>query len=275
MDLSSLIVMPDLSAVNEVVAEPVLPVSSASVTSGEPLTEERLAFIDHKAATMTPAEWMLYVAYLRSNPEVAMKVLGMDSTDPGFDERIEDIINERKSVLSAMRYRAQQDKPLSQSDSTTYMRTYIKNQSGNYYQTGRTWKWANAYKGQDLIDEYTRMSTKLGDPSKPKLYHLCAGSKRAGTLLDSDRSKQPRPDAQPSNLLGASAHMVRPMGESSPSFPGPFTGSIGGSPGQMPRVLHRASLPRLVVPVTKAVSGPETDTGPVLAKRKYLQQSVR
>ncbi|GJX48226.1 hypothetical protein Tco_0273416 [Tanacetum coccineum] len=134
------------------------------------LARDRLAFLDRKAATMSDTEWMILIAQLRASPEVAMEVLGMDSTHLSFDEEIEERIRRRKSALSDIHYRAQQDKIMSQGDSTEYMRRYIKNMSANYYGSGKTMEWAKKFVGQELIDEYTRMSVALGDPSKPKLY---------------------------------------------------------------------------------------------------------
>ncbi|GJY06528.1 hypothetical protein Tco_0373582 [Tanacetum coccineum] len=147
------------------------------------LARDRLAFLDRKAATMSDTEWMILIAQLRASPEVAMEVLGMDSTHLSFDEEIEERIRRRKSALSDIHYRAQQDKIMSQGDSTEYMRRYIKNMSANYYGSGKTMEWPKKFIGQELIDEYTRMSVALGDPSKPKLYHLHAGSKRMGSQL--------------------------------------------------------------------------------------------
>ncbi|GJT18363.1 hypothetical protein Tco_0877069 [Tanacetum coccineum] len=127
---------------------------------------------------MSDTEWMILIAQLRASPEVAMEVLGMDSTHLSFDEEIEERIRRRKSALSDIHYRAQQDKIMSQGDSTEYMRRYIKNMSANYYGSGKTMEWAKKFVGQELIDEYTRMSVALGDPSKTKLYHLHAGSSK-------------------------------------------------------------------------------------------------
>ncbi|GJV00754.1 hypothetical protein Tco_1330024, partial [Tanacetum coccineum] len=228
------------------------------------LARDRLAFLDRKAATMSDTEWMILIAQLRASPEVAMEVLGMDSTHLSFDEEIEERIRRRKSALSDIHYRAQQDKIMSQGDSTEYMRRYIKNMSANYYGSGKTMEWPKKFVGQELIDEYTRMSVALGDPSKPKLYHLHAGSKRMGSQLVSEKPKQNKPSVGPISSFVA----PRPL-------PVDLVANVGqkeaGSSKGSPRVLHRAML----APSAKE-SGPSADANlrpPV--KRKYLQPPMR
>ncbi|GJU57272.1 hypothetical protein Tco_1235038 [Tanacetum coccineum] len=184
---------------------------------------------------MSDTEWMILIAQLRASPEVAMEVLGMDSTHLSFDEEIEERIRRRKSALSDIHYRAQQDKIMSQGDSTEYMRRYIKNMSANYYGSGKTMEWAKKFVGQELIDEYTRMSVALGDPSKPKLYHLHAGSKRMGSQLVSEKPKKNKPSVGPISYFVA---------------PRPLLVDLVANVGQKearsskgsPRVLHRAII---------------------------------
>ncbi|GJY06525.1 hypothetical protein Tco_0373579 [Tanacetum coccineum] len=168
MDLSSLIKMPDPTAVREVVREPEPSTILSPLIEDLSLTRDRLAFLDRKAATMSDTEWMILIAQLRASPEVAMEVLGMDSTHPSFDEEIEERIRRRNSALSDIHYRAQQDKIMSQGDSTEYMRRYIKNMSANYYGSGKTMEWAKKFVGQELIDEYTQNGRSSWWSEKPK-----------------------------------------------------------------------------------------------------------
>ncbi|GKB22656.1 reverse transcriptase domain-containing protein [Tanacetum coccineum] len=133
MDLSSLIKMPDPTAVREVVREPEPSTILSPLIEDLSLTRDRLAFLDRKAATMSDTEWMILIAQLRASPEVAMEVLGMDSTHPSFDEEIEERIRRRNSALSDIHYRAQQDKIMSQGDSTEYMRSELKKLEDEFY----------------------------------------------------------------------------------------------------------------------------------------------
>ncbi|GJR69914.1 hypothetical protein Tco_0590878 [Tanacetum coccineum] len=108
------------------------------------------------------------------------------------------------------------------------------------------------------------MSVVLGDPSKPKLYHLHAGSKRMGSQLVSEKPKKNKPSVGPISSFVAPrpllVDLVANVGQK----------EAGYSKGS-PRVLHHTML----APSAKE-SGPSADANlrpPV--KRKYLQPPMR
>nr|GEZ04994.1 hypothetical protein [Tanacetum cinerariifolium] len=94
--------------------------------------------------------------------------------------------------MSIQRYRAQQAKPMTRSETIKFLRTYIKNMSDAYYSSGRTMEWANKFKGDDLIAEYNKIKSAVERSTTSQ------GVKRSGPTLEPGSLKKMKSTAGPS-----------------------------------------------------------------------------
>nr|GEW24542.1 synaptobrevin, longin-like domain protein [Tanacetum cinerariifolium] len=83
----------------------------------------------------TEADWINIMAQVEANASLSRTLLGDDVSEENFPARMAALINRKKQALAKKLAKERKDRPMTQGQQRTYMRQFVKNQSGAVYST--------------------------------------------------------------------------------------------------------------------------------------------